>query len=207
MEIQPELWEIILSVGAPLLLAVVELFHPHPPHDMLTLNLQPWLLVHYAQVLLFPLSALGFAMLVRGQTGVVAVLARISLFVFGVTYVAFDTAAGLVTGLLVRAAHLSATPETWRPAIETVWTDPIVGGAPAPLLAILGSVALTIGAVAIAVSLKRAGSSWAPLLLLVVCSFGIAIFKTHAWPGGPVTFGGMGIATGWLWWEKRRRLR
>ena len=52
-------WEVVLCVGAPLVLAVVELFHPHPPKDLLTLNVQPWLFVHYAQVLLFPLTALA----------------------------------------------------------------------------------------------------------------------------------------------------
>ena len=202
MEIQPELWEIVLSVGAPFILAVVELFHPHP-HDLLKLDLPAWFFVHYAQILLFPLSALGFATLVRGRTGVAAIVCRVCMFVFAVLYVAFDTAAGLVTGILVKAASLSGAPEAWQGAIDAVWKHPILGGAPAPLFAILGSVALSVGATAVAVSLKRSGSSWAPVLLLVLCSFGIAVFKTHAWPGGPLTFGGMALATAWLQWERR----
>jgi hypothetical protein len=44
--------EMALVVGAPLLLAVVELFHPHP-HDLLKLDVQTWLVVHYAQIPLF----------------------------------------------------------------------------------------------------------------------------------------------------------
>lgn len=75
----------------------------------------------------------------------------------------------------------------------------------APLFAVLGSVALSVGAVAAAVSLKRAGSSWAPAALLALSSFGIAIFTTHAWPGGPLTFGGLAVAAGWLVWEAARR--
>jgi len=195
-------WEVVLCVGAPLVLAVVELFHPHPPKDLLTLNVQPWLFVHYAQVLLFPLTALAVATLVRGHTGFCALLCRIAAFVFGITYIAFDTAAGLVTGILVKAANASAAPDTWHTAIDTVWLHPIVGGAPAPFLAIFGSVALSISTIAAAVSLKRSGSSWPPLVLLVLSSFGIAIFKTHAWPGGPVTFGGIAVAAAWLMWEK-----
>jgi hypothetical protein len=54
--------EIALVVGAPLLLAVVELFHPHP-HDLLNLDVDTWLAVHYAQIPLFPLSALAVAAL------------------------------------------------------------------------------------------------------------------------------------------------
>jgi hypothetical protein len=34
--------------------------------------------------------------------------------------------------------------------------------------------------------------------LLALSSFGIAIFKTHAWPGGPLTFGGIAIASVWF---------
>jgi len=202
MDTQPELWEIALSVGAPLVLAIVEIFHPHP-HDLLKLDLGAWLFVHYAQIPLFPLTALGIATLVRRQTGVAAMLCRVALFAFGVTYIAFDTAAGLVTGILVKAANASSTPAAWQPAIDAVWLHPILGGAPAPLLAIVGSVALSIGAVAAGVSLKRSGSSWVPVLILAISSFGIAVFKTHAWPGGPLTFGGIALADGWLMWEKR----
>lgn len=207
MEKQPERWEVVLCVGAPLVLTVVELFHPHPPKNLLALDVQPWLFVHYAQVLLFPLTALAVATLVRGQTGFAPLLCRMAAFVFGITYIAFDTAAGLVTGILVKAANASPAPDTWRTAIDSVWLNPIIGGAPAPLLAILGSVALSIGAMAAAVSLKRSGSSWPPLVLLVLSSFGIAIFKTHAWPGGPVTFGGIALAAAWLLWEKGSRAR
>ena len=205
MDVQPDLWEIVLCAGAPFLLAVVELFHPHPPGNMLKLDVQPWLFVHYAQIMLFPLSALGFATLVRGQTELAAMLCRVAMFLFGVTYIAFDTAAGLVTGMLVKAANSSGAPDAWRAAIDAVWTNPIVGGAPAPFLGIFGSVALSVGAVAAAVSLKRSGSSLVAVLLLALSSFGIAIFKTHAWPGGPLTFGGMAVAAAWLIWAKRSR--
>lgn len=205
MNLQPDLWEFILCVGAPFLLAIVEVFHPHP-HDLLNVDVQTWLLVHYAQVPLFPLAALAVATLVRHQTGVAATLCRVLMFVFGVAYIAFDTAAGLVTGILIKAANASGAPDTWRAAIQTVWTHPIIGGAPAPVLAVLGSIALSVGATAAAVTLKRSGSSWAPLLLLVLSSFGIAVFRTHAWPGGPLTFGGIAVAAAWLLVEKRTRV-
>lgn len=146
--------------------------------------------------------------LVRGRAGIAAILCRVAMFVFAVSYVAFDTAAGVVTGILVNAAHTSGTPEVWRAPIDAVWTHPIMGGSPlihAPFLAVLGSVALSVGAVSAAVSLKHAGSSWAPVVLLALSSFGIAIFKTHAWPGGPLTFGGLAVAAAWLQWECARQ--
>jgi hypothetical protein len=198
-------FEIALVIGAPLLLAVVECFHPHP-RDPLDLDVSTWLAVHYAQIALFPLSALALVALVRGRAGVAAVLCRVAMFVFAISYTAFDTAAGVVTGILVKAAHNSGTPDAWRASIDAIWRHPIMGGSPLlippPFLAVLGSVALSVGTVAAGVSLKRAGSSWAPVVLLALAGFGIGVFKTHAWPGGPLTFGGLAVAGGWLLWER-----
>lgn len=200
-------WEDVLVVGAPLALALLELAHPRAG-DLLQLDTRVWLEVHYAQIVLFPLAALAIATLVRGYRGLDATVCRIAMFVFAVSYVAFDTAAGVVTGILVEAARASPTPEAWRAAIDAVWQHPIVGGAPhagAPLLALIGAIALSVGAVAAAIAVKRAGSPWGPVLLLAVASFGISIFQTHAWPGGPLTFGGIGIAAAWLRWVRPRR--
>jgi hypothetical protein len=202
----PRLFEFVVVVGMPLLLAVIEVFHPHP-HDLLNVDVHTWMAVHYAQIPLFPLSALAVITLLRGRSDVAAIISRIAMFVFAVSYVAFDTAAGVVTGILVQSAHASGTPEAWRAPIEAIWTHPIMGGSscgPPPILAVLGSVALSVGAVAAAVSLKRAGCSWPPAILLALSSFGIAIFATHAWPGGPLTFGGLAVAGGWLLGERGR---
>jgi hypothetical protein len=197
-------WRIALSVGAPLLLAVVEMFHPHPG-DVLSLDVGTWLVVHYAQIVLFPLAALAVTALIRDQAGVAAAICRVAMFLFAVSYVAFDTAAGIVTGILVEAAQKSPNPEIWRTAIDAIWTNPVIGGSPllaAPILAVLGSVALSVGTVFAAVALKRAGSSWGPVSLLAIAGFGIGVFKTHAWPGGPLTFGGIAIAAAWILWER-----
>jgi hypothetical protein len=199
--------DIALIVGSPLILATVEAFHPHP-HDLLSLDVNRWLAIHYAQIPLFPLSALAVALLVRGQAGLAATLCRAATFAFAIIFTAFDTAAGVVTGILVKAAHASGTPEAWRAAIDAVWMHPVMGGSPLmsppPILAILGSIALSVGTVTAAVSLKRSGCSWAPAVLLAISGFGIGIFKTHAWPGGPLTFGGIALAGAWLLWERAR---
>lgn len=200
------LTDVILVVGAPLLLAILELFHPHPG-DLLKLDVQTWLRVHYLQLLLFPLTALAIATLVRGRAGIAPFLCRAAMFVFAVSYIAFDTAAGVVTGILLKAAHASGSAEGWLPAIDSVWKHPIMGGSPlipSPFLAVLGSVALSVGTVTAAVSLKRSGNSWLSVILLAISGFGIGIFKTHAWPGGPLTFGGIAIAAAWLEWQRMK---
>lgn len=185
-------------------LAVVELFHPH---ELMQLDVNVWLAVHYAQIPLFALAAIAVASLVRGMSGIAPAVCRAALFVFATSYIAFDTAAGIVTDILVSAARASAAQDAWRAAIEAVWAHPVVGAAPAvglPLLAVLGSLALSVGAVAAATALRQSGRSWPPLVLFVVASFGIAVFRTHAWPGGPLTFGGMSVASAWLLREARR---
>ena len=196
----------ILTVGVPLALAMLEVFHPHPG-DLLALDVRTWLVIHDAQIALFPLSAVAVALLVRGRDDVGAAICRTAMFVFAATYVAFDTAVGIATGILVDSAQKSAAPDAWGPAIDAVWSHSIVGGSshgPPPFLAVLGCVALSIGAIAAAVSLKRAGRSWAPVALLAISSFGITLFKTHAWPGGPATFGGIALSAAWLEWEAAR---
>ena len=182
-------------VGAPLSLAIVELFHPHP-HDLLHVELQRWMAVHYAQIVLFPLAALAECELVAGIAGPAAALCRSAMFVFAISYVAFDTAAGVVTGVLVQAAHAGGTPEAWRPPIQAIWNHPIIGGASegVPALAVIGTMAWLVGTMAAAVACRRAKRSWFVTGALLVSAFGLFVFRTHAWPGGPITFGALAVA-------------
>jgi len=192
-----------LAVGPPLALAVLELFHPHPPQDLFQLDVGTWLVVHYLQLPLMPLAALSVVALVRGASGFVAGLCRAAMFVFAVSYTAFDTAAGVVTGVLLQAAHRTDAPEVWRGPVMAIWEHPVLGGSRdmAPLLAVVGAVAWLVGSVAAAVAVRRAGSPWAPVFLLVVSGLGLTVFRTHAWPGGPVSFGACAAAAAWLQWE------
>lgn len=174
----------MLVIGAPLSLAVLEIFHPHP-HDLFQLDLRAWLLVHYLQIVLFPLSALAVVVLVRGCTGVAAALCRVAMFVFATSFVAFDTAAGVVTGILLKAAKASGNPDLWQAPVQAIWEHPIMGGAPGttPILAVAGSVSWLVGGLMAAVCIRRKGGSWLPVALLVVSALSLSVFKTHAWPG------------------------
>jgi hypothetical protein len=194
--------ETAFMVGAPLALAILEIFHPDP-HDLLRLDLKAWMVVHYLQIFLFPLAALALVLLVREQRGFAVGLCRVGAFVFGVTWVAFDTAAGVTTGILVGAAHASGTPEAWRAPIMAIWAHPIVGGGATPdsappLLAVAGSLAWLIGCLAAGFRLRRAGTSWIPGVLLAISAVSFSVFRTHAWPGGPIAFGGLAAAAAWV---------
>lgn len=191
--------EVALVVGAPALLALVELLHPQP-HDLLQLDVGTWLAVHYAQILLFPLAALAVARLLQGNGGVAAAISRMALFLFAATWTAWDAVAGVGTGLLLKATRSSSGSEAWQAAIDAIWRDTIMGGGAASVFAITGAVSLSIGTVCAATALKRSGAAWAPVVLLALSGFGLSLFKTHAWPGGPLTFGGIALASAWLLW-------
>lgn len=184
-----------VCIGVPLTLAVVEVFHPHP-HDLLQLDLDRWMAVHYAQIALFPLAAVSACLLVADIPGYAAALCRIAMFVFAVAYVAFDTAAGIVTGVLVRAAHAANSSDTWREPVLAVWNDAVVGGRSdgAPALAVIGTTAWLVGTLSAAVAIRRVDRSWVPTACLIVSAFGLLLFRTHAWPGGPLTFGALAVA-------------
>jgi hypothetical protein len=195
----------VFAIAAPLALAVVELFHPHP-HDLLQIDLSRWMAVHYAQIALFPLAALAESRLVAGAPGVAAGLCRVAMFVFAASYVAFDTAAGVVTGVLVQAAHTTGDPEAWRAPIAAIWDHAIVGGSSGgtPVLAVTGTIAWLVGTLAASFACRRAGCSWPPIAALIVSAFGLFVFRTHAWPGGPVTFGALAFATAAVFRESSR---
>lgn len=189
--------EALATAAAPAILAILEVFHPHP-EDLMALDVRTWLTVHYIQVPLFALSALAIVRLLRTRDDVAAALCRVSVFVFAVSFMVFDTAAGIVIGSLVQIAHASATPGVWRAPIDALWMHPILGGTDSPLLAVVGRLALAVGTIAGAVSLRREGRPWMPVLLLALSGCVMEVFHSHSWPGGPLTFGGIAVAAVWL---------
>jgi surface polysaccharide O-acyltransferase-like enzyme len=193
------LGEVVAVAGAPALLAILELFHPHPD-DLMALDVHTWLIVHYMQVPLFALSALAMARLVRKQTDLPAVICRVALLVFALSFVVFDTAAGLVVGSLVEMARASGSPDAWRGPIEAIWEHPILGGTDSPILAVTGRLALSAATVSAGISLWRSGRPWAPLVILALSGCAMDVFHSHSWPGGPLTFGGIAVAAVWLQW-------
>jgi hypothetical protein len=102
----------------------------------------------------------------------------------------------VVIGELIDMARAAGTIDQWRAPIMSLWHHPIVGGSgtPAPLLAALGKMSWLIGCSAAAIVLRAKGNSLLVVGLLVISGLGLYVFMTHAWPGGPVTFGALGLA-------------
>ena len=65
----------------------------------------PWLAVHYAAAILFPLMALVVWLLIRGLRGRAATVAGCALPVFAVFYAVWEAMFGIANGLLAQAGN------------------------------------------------------------------------------------------------------
>ena len=173
-------------VVPPLATGLVLLAHPiiDPWHAAGVAGLAPlvarndvWLAVHLALLVLFPLSAL-------------ALLQPVLL------YAGFDTFAGLATGTIIRAARdLGAAEQSGvLLPVKGLFNSPITG-----VLFVSGTAAWTVGAAAVALTLRRAGAPRAPVGLIVVAA--LLLFLDHPAPFGPVTFAAVAAALAWLAWS------
>ena len=103
-----------LFAAAPLLWAVLILFHPMPGGDS-TLDgiddvVDRWLIVHVGQLILTPLLFLAVWRLLDGLTSTAATISRCALVVWTVFFSAYDAVQGIATGLLVR--HADGVPRS-----------------------------------------------------------------------------------------------
>ena len=159
-----------LLIGAPVALAVVELFHPLYSTDALE-QLLPvadrWLLVHLLQAPLIGLLALAAYLIVDGLEGYAARIARVGAITFGLLYVALDSVAGIATGVLARSATSLAAAEqvVAAAAIDELFSDPLVGGGPS-VVTIAASAAWLVAVLAAALALRGAGAHRIAVVLI-----------------------------------------
>ncbi len=159
-----------LLIGAPVALAVVELFHPLYSTDALE-QLLPvadrWLLVHLLQAPLIGLLALAVYLIVDGLEGYAARIARVGAIAFGLLYVALDSVAGIATGVLARqAASLPAAEQVAAAAdIDELFSDAVVGGGPS-VITLAASAAWLVAVLAAALALRGAGAHRIAVVLI-----------------------------------------
>src|SRR5262249_44111887 len=143
----------------------------------------------HAETALVVGAALALARIVRDRRGFAATLCRVGAFVFGVSRIAFDTAAGVTTGILLESARAGGASEAWRAPITAIWEHPIVGAGAspdsAPLLAVAGTIAWLVGCLAAAFTLLRARSSWIPAALLATSGVSFSCSEPMLRPVAP----------------------
>ena len=94
--------EQLLIFSAPLLVGLLNLFHPmfRPPvYAGLIQHISWWIPLHLLNLVLFPLLGLAGYLLVKDVHNLASVVARVALALFIPLYAAFDALAGIGTGI------------------------------------------------------------------------------------------------------------
>lgn len=177
---------IVVAAAAPgLALSVLGLFHP--------VGLSPstaaaWWQLHVVLLPVFPLLGGALVLLVRGERGPLAWVARLGAYGYAAFYTGLDTLAGIGAGLAVAA----------QPQGSPVALDLIALG---NRLAVVGVYGFLVAATATAVTLLRRDGVWTlPGAVLLV---GAAVVFLHShiyWPVGGLAMLAAGVGCGFLAW-------
>jgi len=178
--------EWVLVLAPPLALAALEIFHPQPDQNVSALlDVATWFTVfHVAQLALIGLVGLSVLLLARQVGGVHTWSLRLGLGLFLVFFSAYDTLAGIGTGLAMHSARTLSAAEA-QSVFEVVKDWP--GISPVFALSFLGTGGwvLSVGAVALAARRRQLPrGTWVLLLLSAVLLMG-----GHPFPAGTLAFG------------------
>ena len=149
------------------------------PYEGIADDANKFIFVHFAQLVLTPLVAVGVWLLLDGIQSVAATIARASLVVWMVFFSAFDAIAGIAVGVLTRYANALAGEERQSVigAIDFLFQDSkFAGGNNFSLLGDLGQFSWVVLVFAATVALWRAGAS----RLIVGATLLSFLFATHA---------------------------
>lgn len=105
---------------------------------------------------------------------------------FVVFYIALDSITGIASGLLIRNAR-GFSPEVKAfvsQQIDLLFFNPITGGNTFSIIGVLGAFGWTIGTIAAAIALSKAGAERIAVALLILAA--ILFGLSHAPPTGPI---------------------
>jgi hypothetical protein len=209
----PQPFRRALLLTPPFALAVLEAFHPQPDFNVQALlDASSWFAwFHVIQLVLTGLVALSVLLLAADYGRANAWPTRLGIGGFLLFFGAYDTLAGIGTGLAMHTARdLTAPQQEGVFAVVKDW--PGVG--PVFALSIAGTLAWVIAVGALALAARRLGASrpeWIALALAAVFLLG-----GHPFPQGTLAFGSLFVAVAVHEWafashksrsSKERRLR
>jgi len=182
--------------GTPVLLSLLELGHPlldhRNPIHMLAPIVTWWIVLHLLLVPLFALMGWTFFLLLDGVQSPAATLSRYATIVYISFSIGYDTAVGLVSGIL--ASNAVALPSLQQGIVQQSLQQLYMY--PAIVLSyyiLLGSGIVAIGSAARA--LGRAGVPAVPVILLLGT---ILAAYSHAIPFGPLGDACFFLAALWI---------
>jgi hypothetical protein len=180
-----------LLLTPPFALAVLEVFHTQPDfHVQALLDGSTWFAVfHVIQLMLTGLVAMSVLLLASDFGRASAWVTRLGIGVFLVFFSAYDTLAGIGTGLAMRSARdLSAEQQVGVFTVVKDWP----GLGPPFALSIVGTLGWVIAVGTLALAARRLGASrpeWITIALAAVFLLG-----GHPFPQGTLAFGSLFVA-------------
>jgi hypothetical protein len=182
----------VLMVVPPLLLAVLEVFHPRPDETAQgVMDVATWFLgFHLIQLVLIGLVALSVLLLADEFGRAMSWAVRLGVGTFLVFYSAYDAVAGIGTGLAMRSAReLEAVQQDGVFDVVENWpgTDPVVFP-----LAIVGTLGWVVAIGAIALGARRAGAPAVQWVFIALA--GLFLLGGHPFPFGTLAFGSLFVA-------------
>lgn len=180
---------LIVAAATPgIVLAVAGLFHPRA---LAPSTATLWWNLHVVLLPLFPLLAVALWVLLRGQRGVLAWLARIAAYGYAAFYTALDVLAGIGAGYLVDKAQGGSQEAN---DLRSLGND----------LGMIGSWSLLVAAALVGVLLvRRDGRAALPGAVIL---FGGAANFLHGhiyWPSGGLAVLAIGVGCGALAYTAR----
>jgi hypothetical protein len=169
----------VVMFGVPAVAAIVELFHPRVSPAILVGDhsgvLATWLAVHVVQLFLFALMAWAVLLLLDGQRGRLAGLARFSLVGFAVIYGSYDALAGIGSGILAQnGGSLSAADQPVVAAAVRTYFATVENGAYA-WIGLLGAFLWIAGLLTAGIVLARSRAA-VPALVIGLVSAALMTF-------------------------------
>jgi hypothetical protein len=193
-----------LLLAPPFALAVLEVFHPDPAFNVRALSdAATWFAwFHVIQLVLTGLVAMSVLLLAADYGRANVWTTRLGIGGFLIFFSAYDTLAGIGTGLAMHAARdLPAAQQEGVFAVVNNWP----GLGPVFALSIVGTLGWVVAVGALALAARRLGASrpeWIALALAAVFLLG-----GHPFPLGTLAFGSLVVAALFHEWGTARHQR
>lgn len=197
----------LVLIVVPLALMVLEWNHPsgfskNVYHGLSHMS-HWWTMLHIIQSFLFGAVAVGAILLTFSSNGLFGSLSKFFIWLFAVSYLVFDSTAGIGVGFILGLSH--SHPEINVDVIKSIsqllYSDPIIGGS-SSFFSLLGSWSWLIGiafAIVVIFLNNRIFPLWKlliPLILLAVSAY--SLYVGHYAPYGPIAFGALALSALWM---------
>jgi hypothetical protein len=186
-------WRRVLLLGPPFALAAWTIVHPRPDENdpQAVMDVATWFAVfHFVQLALLGLVALSVLLLADDFGRATAWTTRLGVGAFLLFFGAYDSIAGIATGLAMRTAR--DLPPTQQDGVWVTVKDWPGFEPPVFALNIVGTLAWVVAVGALAGAARRMGAPRSQWILIALAA--LFLMGGHPAPAGTLAFGSLFVA-------------